>query len=143
MKKRYVAGRIVSLFSLFFLMSCAHVQASEAEKMLTLGAALRNLCSAMEDTVKYETPPEGLSDTELLARATSHDPGLLAPFGDYSIKPLIQDNSAILLVCSKDREIGLLEDACCSYQLDKHLWKENPAKPCLITLEIRQSCPPK
>ena len=143
MTKQTVMGGIVSLLLPFFLMSCAHIQSTEAEKMLSLGAALRNLCSALEDTVKNETLPEGISDTELLARATSYNPGLLAPFVDYSLKPLVQDNSAILLVCSKDRKIGLLEDACCSYPLDKHLWEENPPKPCQITLEIRQACPPK
>lgn len=143
MKTRSVVGRAVSILSILFLISCAHVQASEDEKMLTLGAALRNLCLVVEDTVKYENLPEGISDAELLARATGHDPGLLTPFTEYSIKPLIQDNSAILLVCSKDMKIGLLEDACCSYQLDKHLWKEKPPKPCRISLEIRQVCPLK
>jgi len=142
MKKDSALGRMTILFALFFLMSCAHVQASEEEKMLTLGASLRNLCIAMEDIVKYEILPEGLSDTELLKRATMHDPGLLDPFNDYLVKPLIQDNSAILLVCSKDGKVGLLEDACCSYQMDKHLWKENQPMPCKITLDIRQACPP-
>ena len=52
-----------------------------------------------------------------------------------------RDAHAVVLVCDKEGKVGMLEDACCSSKMDRHLWKEDPPKPCKITLKAREACP--
>ena len=35
---------------------------------------------------------------------------------------------------------GLLEDAGCSSELDRHLWKEEPSKRCEFTVKVQEAC---
>jgi len=113
---------------------------AEEKKMNILGYALTKLSASVEATVRYENPPKGLSDMELLILSTSHDPGLMAPFADYTLRVSRQDRDAVVLVCDKDGKYGLLEDAGCSGRMDKHLWKETPPKPCEFTVDTRKVC---
>jgi hypothetical protein len=108
--------------------------------MYTLGAALRKVSDSVEATVRYENPPVGIGDAELLAMATKHDPGLLVPFAEYKVRVMREEGHAILLVCDKEGKIGLLEDAGCSSPMDKHLWNEDPPKPCDFTINIATVC---
>lgn len=136
---------VVQGFSLWFVLltsaGCTASRAAEAEKMYVLGAALTKVCNSVEATVRYENPPEGISDKELLALSTKHDPGLMEPFADYDLHVSREDAHAVVLVCDKEGKVGLLEDACCSSKMDRHLWKEDPPKPCKITLKAREACP--
>jgi hypothetical protein len=52
-----------------------------------------------------------------------------------------QDGHAVVLVCDKDGKIGLLEDAGCSSEMDRHLWRENPPEPCEFTVKAQEACP--
>ncbi len=65
----------------------------------------------------------------------------MEPFADYTLWVSRQDGHAVVLVCDKDRKVGLLEDAGCSSEMDKHLWKENPPKPCDFTVKAKEVCP--
>jgi hypothetical protein len=107
--------------------------------MLQLGSALTKLSKAVEYTVRYTNPPEGLSDQELLTRATQEDPTLLEPFKGFTVRVLRQDRHAIVLVCTLDRQRALLEDAGCTAKLDKHSWEEN--QRCEFTLSVSTVCP--
>ena len=109
--------------------------------MYILGSALTKLSAAVESTVRYKDPEDRISDAELLILATRHDPGLLEPFADYTVLVLRQDKHALVLVCTKDGNIGLLEDAGCSSELDRHLWKEEPPKRCEFTVKVQEACP--
>mgnify|MGYP001584438197 FL=1 len=142
MKSLIVVRRTtIVLVSILFLLGCAlNSRAGESEKMLILGSALTKLSATVESTVRYKSPPEDISDAELLTLSTKHDPPLLAPFEDYTMRVLQQDKHAIVLVCTKDGQRALLEDAGCTAELDKHLWKERPAKPCEFTLSIHAVC---
>ncbi len=129
------------MFLLVASAGCVVSRAAEAEKMYVLGSALTKLSASVEATVRYENPPEGISDKELLDLSTKHDPGLMDPFADYGLWVSRQDGHAVVLVCDKDGKVGLLEDAGCSSEMDKHLWKETQPKPCEFTVKAKEVCP--
>lgn len=122
------------------LASCAPARSTvDAETMYIKASALTKLSASVESTVRYKHPPEGISDAELLKLATEHDPSLLSPFKNYTIKVHQGDRHAVVLICSQDGTQGLLEDAGCSPPMDKHLW-QNPGKTCAFTLSIQSVC---
>ena len=141
MKRIGVIRSAALVYFLLTLVGCTMSRAAEGEKMYILGSALTKLSSSVESTVRYKDPDEGISDAELLVLATRHDPGLLEPFADYKVLVLRQFKHAVVLVCTKDGNIGLLEDAGCSSELDLHLWKEEPAKRCEFTVQVQEVCP--
>ena len=141
MKRNLVVQGIALWFVFLASAGCKVGRVAEAEKMYVLGSALTKLSAAVEATVRYENPPEGISDKELLALSTKHDPQLLELFDGYTVKGSRQDGHAVVLACDKDGKVGLLEDAGCSSEMDKHLWKETPPKPCEFTLTVRDVCP--
>lgn len=140
MKRNLVIQGIVLWFLLSVSAGCTVSRAAEAEKMYVLGSALTKLSASVEATVRYENPPEGISDKELLDLSTKHDPGLMGPFADYTLRVSSQNGHAVVLVCDKDGKVGLLEDAGCSSEMDKHRWKETPPKPCEFTIMVRDVC---
>jgi hypothetical protein len=140
MKRNLVIRGIALMFLLLASAGCTVSRAAEAEKMYILGSALTKLSASVEATVRYENPPEGISDKELLDLSTKHDPGLMDPFADYTLWVSRQVGHAVVLVCDKDGKVGLLEDARCSSEMDKHLWKETPPKPCEFTITVRDVC---
>lgn len=140
MKRNLVIRGIALMFLLVASAGCTISRAAEAEKMYVLGSALTKLSASVEATVRYEYPPEGISDKELLALSTKHDPGLMEPFVDYILRVSQQDGHAVVLVCDKEEKVGLLEDAGCSSEMDKHLWKETPLRPCEFTITVRDVC---
>lgn len=131
----------VTLFvvALTFFAGCQLTRADD-EEMYRLASALTKLSAAAEATVRYENPPDGISEEELLRLATQHDPALLKPFERYFVRVLSQDRHAIVLVCTKDREQGLIEDAGCSARLDVHLWQVQPPKSCDFTVKVEDVC---
>jgi hypothetical protein len=141
MKRNLVIRGIALMFLLVASAGCTVSRAAEAEKMYVLGSALTKLSASVEATVRYENPPEGISDKELLDLSTKHDPGLMDPFAEYGLWVSRQDGHAVVLVCDKDGKVGLLEDAGCSSEMDRHLWKEDPPTPCKITLDAKEACP--
>ena len=120
---------------------CTLRRETKSEKMYILGAALRMVSDSVEATVRYEDSPVGIGDAELLALATKHEPGLLVSFAEYKVRVMREEGHAILLVCDKEGRVGLLEDAGYSSPLDKHLWNEDPPKPCDFTINIATVCP--
>jgi hypothetical protein len=128
------------LVSFFVMSGCATSGAVESENMMILGSALTKLSAAVESTVRYKNPPADIKDTELLVLATRHDPDLLTRFQSYTLKVHRQNGHAMVLVCSKDGSVGLLEDSNCTAKLDKHLWEGQLSKPCEFTLTVQQVC---
>jgi len=140
MRSNRVIQGFVLCSALLVAAGCTICRPVKAEKMNILGSALTKLSASVEATVRYEDPPEGSSDKELLALATNHDPGLLAPFSDYTVRVSRQDGHAIVLICDNKGKVALLEDAGCSSELDQHLWKENPPKRCEFMLDANEVC---
>ena len=132
--------RLVPIILFFALLGCAHLMANEAETMYTLASNLTKLSAAMESAVAHKHPPAGLTEEQLLVFATKHDPSLLEPFSNYQVKVVHDTQHALVLVCTKNGQRALLEDASCTSKLDKHLWNENPPKPCEFTLALEAAC---
>jgi len=108
--------------------------------MLIKASALTKLSAAAESAVRYKDAPGELTDRALLQWATSHDPALLAPFSAYTLKVLRQDRHALVLVCTEDGTIALLEDAGCTAGLDRHRWRDTPEAVCGFSIETRVVC---
>lgn len=116
-------------------------RADTSEKMYELSAALTKLSRAVESAVRYGGAPESLSDEELVVLATKKQPGLREPFAAYKLRISRQAGHVVVLVCTQDGRIGLLEDAGCSAKLDEPLWKASPPRPCQFTLSVTKACP--
>lgn len=141
MKRKGVIRSAALVVFLLILVGCTTSRAAEGERMYILASALSKLSASVESTVRYKDPENRISDAELLILATRHDPGLLEPFADYKVLVLRQYKHAVVLVCTKDGNISLLEDAGCSSELDRHLWKEEPPKRCEFTVQVQEVCP--
>lgn len=129
----------------FIIFACAILFAGCGKKdkideaeMRKLSSSLIKLASAVESTVRYKKPPEGISDAELLILSTKHDPGILAPFQNYTVKVSQQNRHAVVLVCTKNGRRGLLEDAGCSTPMDKNLWESKSS--CKFTMNADDVC---
>lgn len=131
------------IFLAVFVAGCAGLPTEEQareEEMLIAASALTKLAAAAEASVRYGNPPENLSDEEFLQFATAHDPALLRPFAQYRLKALRQDRHTVILVCSADGLIALIEDAGCTAQSDRHHWKQAPPPPCNFTVKPGPLC---
>ena len=131
--------RTLFVIALMFLAGCQVTKAND-EEMYHLASALTKLSAAAEATVRYESPPAGIDEEELLRLATQHDPALLKSFESYFVRVLSRDRHAIVLVCTKDKARGLIEDAGCSARLDMHLWQAQPPKSCNFTIKVEDVC---
>ena len=125
------------------LTGCATLtpEQKHAEEMLTAASALTKVAAAAEASVRYGNPPENLSDAEFLQFATAHDPVLLQPFSKYLLISMRKNRHAIVLMCSGDGAIALIEDAGCTAQVDRYHWQSAPVPSCNFTLEPAKICP--
>jgi hypothetical protein len=122
-------------------LGCAPVgHTPNEETILIKASALTKLSAAAESAVRYKDAPGELTDRVLLQWATSHDPALLAPFSAYTLKVLRQVRHAVVLVCTEDGTIALLEDAGCTAELDRHRWRDTPGAVCGFSIEPRVVC---
>lgn len=135
--------RIVLLASLFILIAGCATGGSTAnsDSMYITASALTKLSASVESTVRYKNPPDDISDEELLKLATEHDPSLMAPFSGYTVRVLREDRHAVVLICSEDGTLGLLEDIGCTAAMDKHLWQVEGSN-CSFTLSSSSACAP-
>lgn len=111
----------------------------ESERMYQLASPLTKLSAAIESTCFYKNPPPSAADHTLLSLATAHDETLLEPFVDFKLRAECKQQHGFVLVCSRDGNRGLLEDAGCSGKLDAHLWKDYE-KGCEFTLSVQAIC---
>lgn len=135
--------RIVLLASLFILTTGCATDGStkNPDEMYIAASALTKLSASVESTVRYKNPPENISDEELLQLATEHDPSLMTPFSGYTVRVLREDRHAVVLICSEDGTLGLLEDIGCTAAMDKHLWQVE-GSDCNFTLTSSSACAP-
>ena len=119
----------------------ANGQTFDKEEMLTKASALTKVARAVSSAVEFKDAPASLSEEELLRFATQHDPEMLQPFRDYVIRPRRVGMASSVLMCTKDRRIGLIEDSGCSARSDAHLWERSPHVPCEFQVNLEQACP--
>jgi hypothetical protein len=108
--------------------------------MLPLAAALTKLSRAVDAAVRYDSGAAALPEQELLKSSTAHDPSLLEPFAEYAVGLSVRTPDSSVLVCTKDRSRGLLEDAGCTAPLDRHLWQAPEPLACRPVLDLAAVC---
>jgi hypothetical protein len=134
---------ILVLVAIFDLLTVACVlfwwkNKAQEPKQAELATRLINLSAAVDAYFSgTENIPSG-NDEEILRRATTHDPSLLAAaFTPYQIKVQRQERYAVLLLCTQDGKRAIMEDAGCSARLDRRA-EENA--PCEFTLKVAPGC---
>lgn len=131
---------LLALTCLAVWSSVATAQAVTEEEMLVKASALTKVAAAAESAARYKDPSPDLSEREFLELSTQHDPSLLEPFAGFKLRAMWRDRRGIVLVCSADGTIRLLEDAGCTAELDKHHWRE-PQLPCEFSIDVAGTCP--
>jgi hypothetical protein len=111
----------------------------DSSEMYVRASALTKLAAAMESYIRYDHPLASLSEAELLAEGTKHNPGLLTNMGEYRIRVLSRDRHAVILMCTKAGDRALLEDAGCTGELEVHHWK-NGDVPCEFSVSVASVC---
>jgi len=103
-----------------------------------LSTKMVNLSSAVDTYFADLSEAPIDSEVNILQNATRHDPRLLASeFQSYVLKVQYQNPYAVLLLCSKDGNRAIMEDAGCSARLDRQV---SQAVPCEFTLRVTQNC---
>ena len=120
------------------LAACA-LRPSERE-MNYLASALTKVSAAVDATVRFRPPPTAASEAEMLQASTAHDPGLLKPFADYTLRVQRSGRASVVLVCDRAAKTALLEDAGCTAKLDEHRWSAATAQRCEFTLDLSTVC---
>jgi predicted nuclease of predicted toxin-antitoxin system len=103
-----------------------------------LSTRMVNLSAAV-DTYFADLPGKPTdSDAVILQKATQHDARLMAKdFDNYVLKVQYQNPYAVVLLCSKNEKIAIMEDAGCSARIDRQVTK---TAPCEFTLRVNQGC---
>jgi hypothetical protein len=127
-------------FVLTVMSACACTRETiDSKEMYKRASALSKLSSAMESYIRYDRPLASLSEAELLAAGTRHNPSLLTNMGDYRIRILSRDRHAVVLMCTSSGERALLEDAGCTGKMDVHHW-QNDNIPCEFSVVAAEVC---
>ncbi|ARO88348.1 hypothetical protein EBAPG3_011495 [Nitrosospira lacus] len=135
-----IKSTVTIILVLSFLAGCASSQRRvDSEEMYIKASALTKLAAAVESTVRYKDPPPGLSERELLALATRHDPILLENFKGYKVRVLRYERHSVVLVCDATGTHALLEDAGCSGPMDRNRWMGEPV-PCEFSIDTKAVC---
>lgn len=131
---------LISLSAALLSVACAAPidAAPDAQERGRLSTKMVNLSSAV-DTYFVDLPKAPTdSDATILQNATRHDNGLLAQeFQTYVLKVQYQNPYAVLLLCNKDGNRAIMEDAGCSARLDRQVVD---VAPCEFTLRVNQGC---
>lgn len=132
-------SRLLALICLTVWCSLTPAQAVTDEDMLVKASALTKVAVAAESAARYKNPPPNLSEREFLEFSTRHDPSLLEPFAGYTVRALWADRRGVVLICTADGAIRLLEDAGCTAELDKHHWRESESA-CEFSVDVADVC---
>jgi hypothetical protein len=109
---------------------CPRVPEDSTATMEELGSRLTYVTAQVKGAILDKSLPESARDREVFTLATKHDPDLAKPFDNYVVRVLWIGNDALLLVCTKDGQVALLEDATCTPRLDGRLWETTPRRSC-------------
>jgi hypothetical protein len=109
--------------------------------MQKLASQLGYLTSAVEAAILDGKLKDDASDADVIRLATAHDLSLAKPFETYKVRVSRAGHDAVLLVCTADGEVRLLEDATCTERADRHHWKEANPGACEFTTPVSAACP--
>jgi hypothetical protein len=108
--------------------------------MNAMASALTKLSAAVDATVRYDNPPTGLSDTELVRIATAHDPSLALSFSKLDVRVQRDGQNSSVLICRASAGQAMLEDAGCTTMVERHHWKSPTALACMPTINLATAC---
>ncbi len=132
---------LITFVTALLLDACAcpiSVDHPDAKERGLLSTKMVNLSSAVDTYFADLSKAPTDSDATILRTATRHDPRLLAPeFEPYLLKVQFQNPYAVLLLCDKDGNRAIMEDAGCSARLDRQV---TAVAPCEFTLRVRPGC---
>lgn len=135
----FMKTRLLALTCLTVWCSLATAQAFTEEDMLIKASALTKVAVATESAARYKDPSPDLSEREFIEFSTQHDPSLLEPFAGFTLRARWRDRRSIVLVCTADGKVRLLEDAGCTAELDKHHWRETESA-CEFSINVGEVC---
>lgn len=131
---------LINLIIVSLLGACAAPIAAtpDAKERGILSTKMVNLSSAVNAYFADLSGAPTDSDAAILQNATSHNPRLLAvEFEPYTLKVQYQNPYAVLLLCSKEGNQAIMEDAGCSARLDRQVTN---VAPCEFTLRVNPGC---
>lgn len=105
-----------------------------------LAARLMQITRAVEAEVRYgDAASAELVDEALLQKALAEKPGWRQPFEGHALIARVLDGHAVVLVCSADKQRGLLEDSGCTPAFDNYLTGDVPVA-CAPTMTAENVC---
>jgi hypothetical protein len=93
-------------------------------------AALIRLTKAVQGEVGLTGGGTGVTEEQMLAAIYKQNPELQAEFGKYFIQTKHEGDNVLVLVCTPDRKLGLLEDASWTLKVDRKWVQTDPKHPC-------------
>ena len=93
-------------------------------------AALIRLTKAVQAEVGDTHDGTPMTEEQVFAAIYRQNPELRAEFGKYFIQTKHDGDNVVVLVCSPDGKIGLLEDASWTLKVDRKWVKAVPKHPC-------------
>jgi hypothetical protein len=95
---------------------------------------LTKLTSAVQSVVDYPENGIPVPDDKLLQASIRGKPELRSAFKEFRIKIWHDNKNVVILVCSHDGRIGLLEDASWTQFVDKKWYETEPTHPAVFSL---------
>lgn len=129
-------ARISAALCIAVLAACASTPEREIN---FLASAMTKLSAAVDATVRFRRPADGMAEAELLRLSVAHDPALLKPFDGMTLRVLREARDSAVLLCEPNAGKALLEDAGCTAKLDRHRWNSG-ADRCEFTLDVEEVC---
>lgn len=127
----------------FVLLVTGCAAPTSGREMSAMASASTKLAASVDATVRYDNPPAGLSDTEMVRIATALDPGSATPFAKMDVRVLrVQrtgKNSSVLLCRAKAGQ-AMLEDAGCTTMMERPHWRSPTALACVPTINLVTAC---
>lgn len=136
-----IAARVIALSLCLLAVGCpAGSQSFDESELLVKASALTKVAAALESAVRFKGAPDSLSEEQLKDFATRHDPGLLEPFTNLTLRVRRTGRYSSALVCTRDKRFALIEDAGCTARLDARLWEHYPVPSCDFQLRLEEVC---
>jgi hypothetical protein len=120
------------------VVSIPRAAAQDEGDMQILASAATKVAAKLDAYVMLHADASKMTEKDLVIRLREGDPGLLSEFDDFALRPRVAGENSSILVCDKEADRALLEDAGCSAISDLHLWKES--KPCDFQLDLEAVC---
>lgn len=136
---RYKNAIMLVTVTVMFLSGCALCPPVDPQQKLImqLDDYLIPLSKAID--VIADKLPQDSKDEDIFSEAVkrSGNPDLLKPFEGYVRKARIEEGTGVILLCSPDGKLGIIEDVTCTTRPDMH---RPTGSPCTYLLDVKKVC---